>query len=69
MKIDVIIPVRNQTEKLLRNLASDIIPYFDGTGLAYDILICADHSSPEQFEKLLKKGSRKHAGSSEASSL
>ncbi|OPZ32431.1 MAG: Glycosyl transferase family 2 [Tenericutes bacterium ADurb.BinA155] len=54
MKIDVIIPVRNQTEKLLRNLASDIIPYFDGTGLAYDILICADHSSQEELEKLQK---------------
>ena len=58
MKIDVIIPVRDQSEKLLRNLASDIIPYFDGTGLAYDILICADHSSPEQVE-LLKKGLEK----------
>jgi dolichyl-phosphate beta-glucosyltransferase len=55
MKISVIIPVKDQTEKLLKNLKEAIIPYFDKAGVAYDILICSDHSSLGQ-EKLLEEG-------------
>lgn len=54
MKIDVLIPVRNQTEKLLKNLREAVIPYFDQAGVTYDILICSDYSNPEQQQALVE---------------
>ncbi|MCQ2742136.1 MAG: glycosyltransferase [Bacilli bacterium] len=57
MKLSVLIPVRNQTEKLIRNLKNEIIPYFDSCGCTYDILICSDHSSEEQ-QKMLEEAAK-----------
>lgn len=52
MKVSVVLPVKNQTDKLLRNLKDKIIPYFDGCGLVYEILIQSDGSSEEEEAKL-----------------
>ena len=55
MKITVTIPVRNQSEKLLNNLKAATIPYFDSTGVTYDILICYDGSDAAN-QKILVDG-------------
>ena len=52
MKLSIILPVRNQTDKLLRNLKEKIIPYFDNQHILYDILVESDGSSKEEEEKL-----------------
>lgn len=52
MKLSVIIPTRNQTDKLLRNLKEKIIPYFDEQKIIYDILIESDGSSFDEEKKL-----------------
>lgn len=52
MKLSIILPVRNQTDKLLKNLKEKIIPFFDGQNILYDILIESDGSSKEEEEKL-----------------
>ena len=52
MKLTVILPVRNQTDKLLKNLKESIIPYFDKTGVVYNILIESDGSNEEEQKKL-----------------
>ncbi len=52
MKLSVILPTRNQTDKLLKNLREKIIPYFDKQGIVYDILIESDGSSKEEEDKL-----------------
>jgi dolichyl-phosphate beta-glucosyltransferase len=54
MKLDVIIPVRNQTGKLLRNLQQKVLPYFDKVGVTYDVLICSDYSNAEQQAALVE---------------
>ncbi len=54
MKLSVILPTRNQTDKLLKNLKESIIPYFDKQGIVYDILIESDGSSLEEERKLEK---------------
>lgn len=53
MKISVILPVKNQTKKLMKNLTESIIPYFDGCGVDYDVLICSDASNEEQQSSLV----------------
>ena len=52
MKLSIILPTRNQTDKLVNNLVTKIIPYFDKQGIVYDILIESDGSSPEEEAKL-----------------
>lgn len=52
MKLSVILPVRNQTEKLLKNLKEKIIPFYDKEGIVYDILIESDGSNEEEEKKL-----------------
>ena len=58
MKVSVILPVKNQTDKLLRHLEEKIIPYFDNCGLVYEILVQSDGSN-EQEEKKLEEGLKK----------
>ncbi len=55
MKITIIIPTYNQSEKLLKNLKEKILPYFDKSGITYSVLIEADHSSQEEL-KILAEG-------------
>jgi dolichyl-phosphate beta-glucosyltransferase len=52
MKLSIILPVRNQSAKLLKNLQERILPFFDATGLVYEVLIESD-SSDEINEKML----------------
>ena len=54
MKLDVLIPVRNQTTKLLANLRNKVLPYFDSKDITYDILICSDHSNPQEQAALVE---------------
>lgn len=58
MKLDVVIPVKNQTAKLLKHLKEIGVPYFDSLGIAYDILIVSDHSD-EPSQKALEEGIKK----------
>lgn len=48
MKLSILIPAKNQSEKLARHLRESILPYFDGTGVTYDVLICTDGGSEEE---------------------
>ena len=52
MKISVLIPAKNQSEKLIRHLEDSILPYFDKKGITYDVLLCLDGGSQEEFEKI-----------------
>ncbi len=52
MKLSVILPVRNQTDKLLKNIKEKIIPFFDESKIVYDIVICSDGSNEEEEKKL-----------------
>lgn len=54
MKLDVLIPVRNQTTKLLANLRNKVLPYFDSKDITYDILICSDHSNAQEQAALVE---------------
>jgi dolichyl-phosphate beta-glucosyltransferase len=54
MKLSIILPVRNQSAKLLKNLEERILPFFDKTGLVYEVLIESDSSDPEN-EKMLEE--------------
>ncbi len=55
MKIALVIPTYNQSEKTLRNIKEKVLPYFDASGFTYSVLIEADHSSLEELA-ILKKG-------------
>ena len=52
MKLSILIPVKNQAEKLHRNLLQSILPYFDRQGIVYDVLICSDGGKEEEQKKL-----------------
>jgi dolichyl-phosphate beta-glucosyltransferase len=52
MDLTIIIPIRNQTAKLVKNLAEKILPFFDAHHLDYEILIGSD-SSNEENERAL----------------
>ncbi len=52
MKISVLIPAKNQSDKLIRHLEESILPYFDKKGLTYDVLLCLDGGSQEEFDKI-----------------
>ena len=52
MKISIVIPTYNQAEKTLRNLREKVLPFFDGSGFTYSVLLEADHTSPEDLKRL-----------------
>lgn len=52
MKISIVIPVKNQSEKVYWNIKDTVIPFFDARPFTYDIIICSDGSSLEEREKL-----------------
>jgi dolichyl-phosphate beta-glucosyltransferase len=54
MKISVIMPVRNQSAKLIKNLQEKVIPYFDKCGYVYEIIIVYD-GSDEKNKVMLDK--------------
>ena len=54
MKVSIVIPAKNQSKKLAKHLREAILPYFDATGLAYDVLICTDGGSEEE-QRLLEE--------------
>ena len=53
MKLSLVIPCKNQTAKLVANLKSTILPYFDALGFAYEILIVSDGSDEPNQNALL----------------
>ena len=57
MKLDVVIAVKNQSEKLLKNLKNIGVPYFDSLGIDYDFLIVCNASTPEE-QKCLWEGAK-----------
>lgn len=52
MKLSVIIPDKNQSNTFLPNLRNVFLPYFDGLGITYDVLIVADGSNEEEWNIL-----------------
>lgn len=52
MKLSILIPAKNQSDKLARHLEKKILPYFDKQGITYDVLICTDGGSEEEQWKL-----------------
>ena len=48
MKLSVLLPVKDQSKKLVENLNGSILPYFDAAGVTYEVLICYDGSNDEQ---------------------
>jgi len=54
MKISVVLPVKNQTAKLIGNLKSKVLPYYDSLRIDYEILIVSDGSDePNQNAMIL----------------
>jgi dolichyl-phosphate beta-glucosyltransferase len=54
MKISVVLPVKNQTAKLVNNLKSKVLPYYDSLGIDYEVLIVSDGSDePNQNAMIL----------------
>jgi dolichyl-phosphate beta-glucosyltransferase len=54
MKISVVLPVKNQTAKLVSNLQSKVLPYYDSLGIDYEVLIVSDGSDePNQNAMIL----------------
>jgi dolichyl-phosphate beta-glucosyltransferase len=53
MKLSIVIPVKNQSLKLLAHLREDLFPFFDGRGVTYEVLICSD-ASDEENQKILE---------------
>ena len=52
MKLSIVIPVKNQSEKVHRNIKEIVIPFFDARPFTYDIIVCSDGSSQEERAKL-----------------
>lgn len=52
MKLSILIPAKNQSDKLAKHLQESILPYFDAQGITYDVLICTDGGSLEEQAKL-----------------
>ncbi len=57
MKLDVVIAIKNQSEKLLKNLKALGVPYFDSLGIDYDFIIVCN-ASTEQEQKILWDGAK-----------
>ncbi len=55
MNLSLLIPAKNQSEKLLRHLKDSILPYFDAQGLSYEVVICTDGGSQEEHDILVKE--------------
>ncbi len=52
MKIAIIFPLKNQTDKVINNIKEKVIPYFDKTGLTYSIIISPNGSEKEEDDRL-----------------
>ncbi|HAS56402.1 MAG TPA: hypothetical protein DCR94_04035 [Firmicutes bacterium] len=52
MKISIIFPIKNQTDKFLENLEKKVIPFFNKCGFTYDVIVCPNGSSKEEQRKL-----------------
>jgi len=57
MKLSYVFPVRNQSEKLLKNLFEKGIPHFDALGITYECLIVYDGSN-EKEKKIMEEASK-----------
>ena len=53
MKLSIVIPVKNQSSKLLARLREELFPFFDKRGVEYEVLICSD-ASDEKNQKILE---------------
>lgn len=52
MKLSVIFPCKDQSEKLLKNIEEKGLPYFDSLGISYEFLIVYDGSNEEEKRKM-----------------
>ncbi len=61
MKLSVVIPIKNQANVLLSNLREKVLPYFDGCGLEYEVVVSPNGFAPEQ-RKILEDGMKEFEG-------
>lgn len=47
MKLSVVFPSKNQSEKLFKNIKEQALPYFVSLGIDFEFLICIDASNEE----------------------
>ena len=52
MKISIIIPLKNQTDKVVENIKTKVIPYFNKSGLTYEVIISPNGSEIEEDARL-----------------
>ena len=52
MELSILIPEKNQTEKLLSHLLDGGLAFFDSLGIEYEILVISDGSSEEDVKAL-----------------
>ena len=50
MKLSLLFPVKDQSERIITNLRDEVIPYFDKQNIDYEILVCLDGSNDEQVK-------------------
>ena len=53
MKLSVVFPSKNQSEKLLRNITEKGLPFFDGLGIVYEFIIVLDGSDEKNVEIMM----------------
>ena len=58
MKLSLLFPCKDQSERLLENLKNIVIPYFDKQNIEYEIMVCLDGSNEEQL-KIFDEGKDK----------
>ncbi|MCR5079210.1 MAG: glycosyltransferase [Bacilli bacterium] len=58
MKLSIIFPLKNQTDKVIENIKNKVIPYFDGfSALTYEIIVSPNGSEREEDGRLRKLAS------------
>lgn len=58
MKLSVILPIKNQSALLVKNIQERIIPFYDALGIVYDLII-VDDGSDETNQKIMNEGMKK----------
>lgn len=55
MKLSVIFPVKNQSEKLFKNIKEKALPYYNALGIDFEFVIVTDASNEENQNLALKE--------------
>jgi dolichyl-phosphate beta-glucosyltransferase len=58
MKLSVILPIKNQSALLIKNIQERIIPFYDALGVVYELIIVDDGSDIDN-QKIMNDGMKK----------